>query len=105
MDRTTYRPLTALVLGSALVACLGCTSLGTKVPQADLLTFQPGVATCTEVVARFGPPTSISVDSRTGAKQIFYRYVQTQVDPKAFIPFYGRAQTIEQTQAMIECDK
>jgi len=56
------------------------------------------------VVQRYGPPTSRGLTSE-GQQRLIYAYQQMQVDPKAFIPFYGRAYTTEHTQTIIDCDK
>jgi hypothetical protein len=104
LDSPHPRSLTAVAFTITALVLTGCAASGVKVNQADLLTFQPGVATCTQVLERFGPPTSSTVTSQ-GTKRFVYAYQQSQIDPKALIPFYGRAYTMEHTQTVIDCDR
>src|SRR5262245_52723427 len=87
----------------ALVPLAGCQAIGRKVDQAELVAFQPGVATCAQVVQRFGPPTNSTVTS-DGTQQLTYSYQQMQINPVSFIPIasaFVRSADVEHTETVV----
>ena len=91
---------------AAVLTCAGCSTTGVKVDQDALLAFRPGVATCAQVVERFGTPTT-SLMFPDGRRQLHYTYSHTQARATSFIPYaslFAGGSDTEYTQAMIECD-
>jgi len=76
---------------SMIVAALlltACTSTGTKVDADQAAQFKPGVATYSEVIAKFGRPQSETL-SPDGSRFVMYFYMHTAVRAETFIPVVG----------------
>ena len=107
--RCAVRPVHALVASACLAATLsttGCYASGRRVDQQTLVELQPGITTCLEIRARYGPPTSTTLTSG-GPQQLVYAYTQGQMKPESFVPILGsfvRGSTSETTTVTFECD-
>jgi outer membrane protein assembly factor BamE (lipoprotein component of BamABCDE complex) len=79
------KKLTLLLFCLLLAACV---SAGVEVTQNQVASLQKGVTTYSDVVARFGKPTSVMLRS-DGSKIVSYVYVHSQARPQSFIPIIG----------------
>jgi outer membrane protein assembly factor BamE (lipoprotein component of BamABCDE complex) len=74
----------ALVL---LIASCGGSS-GTKVDQAQITQFKPGITTYDQVAAALGPPSG-TTQASDGTKTLIYVHTETSIHGATFIPVVG----------------
>lgn len=82
-----YLVLSALGLGLA-VPLGGCASSGVNVTAEQVSSLEKGKTTYQEVVAKLGPPTTIS-QSSDGTMMAAYTYSAYETSPATFIPYVG----------------
>lgn len=78
---------TAMILGLAF-CLLGCMSVGTKVEQNQLSSFEKGKTTYAEVITALGTPQAVTSQS-DGRNLISYTFSQASADAASFIPLIG----------------
>jgi hypothetical protein len=85
---------------------VSCQSTGTKIPQAELTQLVPGETQYTDVLARWGTPTSDTLHL-DHSRDVTYVYTQGQASPLNFVPFvrvFVSGSTSEQTTVTFTFD-
>jgi outer membrane protein assembly factor BamE (lipoprotein component of BamABCDE complex) len=80
------RTLLAGLMMAGLAA--GCVSSGTKVTQAQLSALVPGETTEAQVIAAYGPPTSVSYLA-DGTKSDVYLHSAAHATAASYVPVVG----------------
>ena len=78
---------TASVLIAVLVLT-SCVSAGVEITQNQVASLQKGITTYSDVLGRFGKPTSVMLRG-DGSKIVSYVYIHGQPRPQTFIPIVG----------------
>lgn len=73
---------------ATLLALASCASAGTKIDPKVAASFQPGVTTSAEVIAKLGRPTN-EMNTSDGRKTLIYVYAQSQIRPLTVVPIVG----------------
>jgi outer membrane protein assembly factor BamE (lipoprotein component of BamABCDE complex) len=77
-----------LLMLLAVLTLTACMSMGKKVDQDTVQSFEKGKTTYAQVVARLGKPSQSTINS-DGTRTAMYTYMQSQVNAANFIPFVG----------------
>lgn len=88
MRRTRNQTCLAAVLAASLGLLSACATSGTRVDQAQLGQFKPGVTTVADIESALGKPQSTNLAS-DGTRSIGYLYSHAQVKGATFIPIVG----------------
>lgn len=81
-------PMRIFIVTAAALAVSGCMSMGTKFDETQVSGFQIGKTTCTEAVAKLGPPQQ-DQRSAKGERTVSYFYSDMRSRPENFIPYVG----------------
>lgn len=79
--------LAAVLLSAALLAA-GCASSGVEVSQQTVQSFQKGVATQSDILAKLGAPTT-KASLSDGRSVWVYSFAAAKARPESFIPLVG----------------
>jgi len=77
-----------VVVAVVAMALMGCAASGTQVKEEQLLQFQAGVTTISDVTRVLGQPQQ-QLLLPDGSRALIYSYAQVQTRPETFIPLVG----------------
>lgn len=76
------------VVFAGTVFLAGCAATGVKVSDEQLSQLQKGQTTRSEVLAKFGKPTT-QMRNSDGTSTVFYNFAEYRTRPATFIPIVG----------------